>query len=104
MPLLDKFLRMNKRENVRVFGINVWERKAGPAEIKAYIESKGYNFPILFGDKQIAKNYGVRGIPTLFVIDPEGKIAYRHVGYNMSMDEVLTWQVDQILKSQEARQ
>lgn len=104
MPLLDKFYRMNKRENVRVFGINVWERKAGPAEVKAYIESKGYNFPILLGDKDIANHYGVRGIPTLFIIDPDGKIAYRHVGYNMSMDEVLTWQVDEILRSRESRQ
>lgn len=104
MPLLDKFYRMNKRENVKVFGIDVWERKAGPAEIKAYIESKGYNFPILLGDKDIANNYSVRGIPTLFVIDPDGKIAYRHVGYNMSMDEVLTWQVDEILKPRESRE
>ncbi len=99
MPLVDKFYQNNKRDNVKVFGVNVWERKKGPDDVKAYIQSKGYQFPILFGDDKIASNYGVRGIPTMFIIDPNGKIAYRHVGYNMNMDEVLTWQVDEILKS-----
>lgn len=97
MPLIDKFFRANKRDDVKVFGINVWERKKGPPEVKAYIESKGYEFPILLGSETIASDYGVRGIPTLFVIDPDGKIAFRHVGFDPNMDEVLTWQVNHIL-------
>ena len=101
MPLVDKFYKNNKRDNVKVFGINVWERKKSPDDVKAYIQSKGYQFPILFGDDKIASNYGVRGIPTMFIIDPDGKIAYRHVGFNMNLDEVLTWQVNEILKSTE---
>ena len=100
MPLVDKFYQKNKRDNVKVFGVNVWEKKIGPDGVKAFIQSKGYQFPILFGDDKIASNYGVRGIPTMFIIDPDGKIAYRHVGFNMNLDEVLTWQVDEILKSE----
>jgi thiol-disulfide isomerase/thioredoxin len=98
MPLINKFYQDNLRPNVKVFGIDVWERKKDPGKVKDFVSANGFKFPILFGDDKIASNYGVTGIPTLFVIDPSGKIAYRHVGYNPNMAETLNWQVDEILK------
>ncbi|MFH1009737.1 MAG: redoxin domain-containing protein [bacterium] len=102
MPLIDKFFQENKRPNVKVFGINVWERQKDPEKVKSFVKSNGFKFPILFGDDKVASNYGVKSIPTLFVIQPDGKIAYRHVGYNPNIMETLTWQVDEILKSKKS--
>lgn len=102
MPLIDKFFQDNKRPNVKVFGINVWERQKDPEKVKGFVKSNGFKFPILFGDDKVASNYGVTGIPTLFVIAPDGKIAYRHVGYNPNTAETLTWQVDELLKSKKS--
>jgi thiol-disulfide isomerase/thioredoxin len=98
MPLIDKFFQGNKRDNVKVYGINVWERQKDPEKVKGFIQTNGFKFPILFGDDKVTSNYGVTGIPTLFVIDPEGNIAFRHVGYNPNIAETLSWQVDEILK------
>lgn len=97
MPLIDKFYSEKKSKDVEVFGINVWERN-GTDNVKPFIEGKGYKFPILLGDTDITQKYGVRGIPTLFVIDKEGKIAYKHVGYDPTIDEVLDWQTKELLK------
>jgi thioredoxin-related protein len=53
---------------------------------------------VLYGSNETADAYGVRGIPTLVVIDKNGKIAYRHVGYDPTMGETLDWQTKELLK------
>jgi peroxiredoxin len=39
------------------------------------------SFPILFDpESKVSEAYGVRGLPTSFIIDPQGRIVYRAVG------------------------
>ncbi|MBU0507696.1 redoxin domain-containing protein [bacterium] len=99
MPLLDKFYTDSLPEGVVVYGVNVWERGGNTDKVRPFVEERGVHFPILLGDNDLAAAYGVRGIPTLVVIDQEGKIAYRHVGYNPTLPEVLTWQTKELLKT-----
>ncbi len=48
------------------------------ANMKARAEEKGYRFPYLKdADSSIAKAYGARVTPHVFVIDGEGKVRYR---------------------------
>jgi thiol-disulfide isomerase/thioredoxin len=97
MPLLNTFYTDGRNEDVLIFGVNVWER-GGREPVQKFIESKGYKFPILYGTNELADAYGVRGIPTMFVIDKEGKIAHRHVGYNPQIVQILSAQTEALLK------
>jgi len=97
MPQIDKFYQESRSKGVEVYGINVWER-SGTAGVAGFIEKSGYQFPILFGTNELAEAYGVRGIPTMFVIDKSGKIAHRHVGYNPQIMQILQAQTDELLK------
>lgn len=36
-------------------------------------------------DSKISKSYGVNGLPNMFIIDKQGKVAYVHVGYGEEM-------------------
>lgn len=96
MPQLDQFYK-NRDKGVEVYGVNVWERN-GTAGVAPFIEKNGYTFPILLAPDELAGQYGVRGIPTMFVIDKEGKIAHRHVGYNPQIAQILKAQTDELLK------
>jgi thiol-disulfide isomerase/thioredoxin len=96
MPQIDQFYK-NRGENVEVFGVNVWERN-GTDGVGPFIEKSGYSFPILFGTNELSSQYGVRGIPTMFVIDKDGKIAHRHVGYNPQIAQILKAQTEELLK------
>ena len=53
---------------------------------------------MLYGTNDLAASYGVQGIPTLVVIDKTGKIAYKHIGYDPTLPEILTWQTQELLK------
>lgn len=97
MPILDKFYTTDKPKDVIVYGVNVWERQ-GTGGVKPFLTASNIHFPVLFGQNETAEAYGVRGIPTLVVIDKSGKIAYKHIGYDPSLGEMLTWQTKELLK------
>jgi thioredoxin-related protein len=49
----------------------------------------------MFNDN-ISKNYFVQSVPTQILIDKNGKIIYRHVGYSKKSEELLDKQLSQI--------
>jgi len=55
---------------------------ADAAEVHAFIESTGVDLPVLMGDPATAANWSIRGFPTYYVIDANGRIASRAVGYS----------------------
>lgn len=51
-------------------------------EVKAFLEEHKLSFPVLVDeDSVIATQFGVLGVPTSFVIDPNGNIMFTEVGY-----------------------
>jgi peroxiredoxin len=56
--------------------------QAGIGVVKSFVEKYKVNYPILMADGQIHNKYGgITGIPTTFVIDPEGNIRQKYIGY-----------------------
>lgn len=61
-----------------VFGIGLEDEDA----LFNYSRSQNIPYLILAGNKEIANYYKVQGIPTLVLLDPNGKIIYKHVGFS----------------------
>lgn len=77
MPEIQKLWNKYKNQNVIVVGINTWERDGDPVK---YMKDNKYNYTLLMNGNEVANNYKVTGIPTLYVIDKQGNIAYSEVG------------------------
>ena len=65
-------------KGVVVLGVNTWEQK--PQAAKDYIAKKKYTYGCLLKGDDLAKAYGVPGIPTLVVIGKDGKVLEAEVG------------------------
>ena len=78
MPVIQKLSEEFKDKGVAVFGVNTWEKKDGAA--KKYMESKKYTYGCLLAGEDLAKTYGITGIPTLIIINKDGTIAKAEVG------------------------
>lgn len=55
---------------------------ADAAEVRAFIERTGVTLPVLLGDGGTAADWSIRGFPTYYIIDAEGRIHSRSVGYS----------------------
>jgi thiol-disulfide isomerase/thioredoxin len=50
--------------------------------VREFIDSTGVSLPVLMGDGQTARDWAIRAFPTYYVIDAEGRIHSRSVGYS----------------------
>lgn len=49
-------------------------------KIPPFLKEHKVTFPIVVADRKVTASYAVRGLPTAFLIDAEGRIARRWVG------------------------
>jgi len=87
MPSIQKISVAFKDKPVTVIGVNTWE--SSPAAGPAYIKKMGYTYLNLLAGDELAKAYGISGIPTLILIDQEGKVLHTAVGFGPGEEEEL---------------
>lgn len=97
-PGMQKAVEKYKNDsNVVFLFVNTWERtkpEQRRKQVSDFIASNDYTFHVLM-DQPKAKDssqfrvidaYGVRGIPTKFIIGPKGNIKFEKVGFSGSTD------------------
>ncbi|MBN1594126.1 MAG: TlpA family protein disulfide reductase [Candidatus Coatesbacteria bacterium] len=96
LPLVNKVYEKTRGKDVEVFGISTDRSEA--SKVKAFIKKNNISMPILH-DKTgvIANNYGVRGIPTMVIIDKKGNIHQKHVGGDPSLDKKVLKEIEDLL-------
>lgn len=68
------------KKGLQIVGISV--DQGGAAVVKPFAKENNINYPILLTDGKVEAAYGgIRGIPTTFVIDREGNIRNKYVGF-----------------------
>ncbi|MBS0195509.1 MAG: TlpA family protein disulfide reductase [Planctomycetes bacterium] len=77
MPGVQKLHERFKDQPVMVFGVNCWER----ADAAAYMKKQKFTYTTLLKGDEVAKAYKVTGIPTFYVVGPDGNILYTSVGF-----------------------
>lgn len=79
MPSMQRAWEQVKDKDVIMLAVN-WGDTA--ESIKKFTDSlPPMDFPLLVGgDEAMTKQWSVRGLPTTYVIDPQGRMAYKLVG------------------------
>jgi len=55
------------------------------AEVQEFIDRTGVTLPVLMGNPKTAADWSVTAFPTYYVIDANGRISSRSVGYSTSL-------------------
>lgn len=80
LPELAAFARAHRDSNIRVWGLSV-DRERSAAELSMFAEDHHLDYPIFKVTSAQVDDFGsVPGIPTTFLINPQGKVVARHVG------------------------
>jgi peroxiredoxin len=74
------------RKGVEIIGISLDE--GGWDVVQPYVTKANIPYPVVIGDQTLTDAYGgINAIPTTFIINKQGKIVEKHVGY-LSKDEL----------------
>lgn len=78
MPTLNAFYESHREQGFVVLAVN---NKEDAATVNAYIQEKGFTFPVLLDTQaEMLDLYQVQGLPTTFIIDRSGQIQHVQIG------------------------
>ena len=78
MPSMERAWQRLRHEDIVMLAVNVGEDEDSVFEFTA---NYPVEFPLLLDrESAVIRDWPVRGLPTTFVIDPQGKIVYRAIG------------------------
>jgi thiol-disulfide isomerase/thioredoxin len=81
---IPQFVALQKQygaKGLTVIGVSLDEQ--GLDVVKKFVKRLAVNYPIVIGNEKVAEAYGgIDAIPTTFVIDRQGRIMSRHMGYD----------------------
>jgi peroxiredoxin len=88
---IPHFIQIYKtyRENgFEMIGLSV--DKGDEGVVRRFIESMEISYPVVIASEEVVRNYKVTAIPTTFLIDKEGKIRERIMGFNSAIAQEMT--------------
>jgi peroxiredoxin len=98
MPSMERARKLLEDEPIAILAVDVGEDEDA---IFMFTGDYPVEFPLLMDrDESVIKSYPVIGLPTTYVIDPEGYIRYRAVGSREWDDPALLDQLRALLKNQ----
>ncbi|PAV28690.1 alkyl hydroperoxide reductase [Virgibacillus profundi] len=88
MPDMEKF---HQAKDVVILAVNLTETEPNTQQVQNFVNEFNLTFPILLDEEiEVATSYGIRPIPTSFMIDSNGIIQYKALGalnYDLMVQE-----------------
>ncbi len=71
--------------------------KAGEVEmVRRFVNSMDIPYPIIMTPEEVARNYKITGLPTTILIDREGKVREKIVGFNSAIGQQIVARVGEL--------
>ena len=87
-----------KDQGLVVVGVGL--DQGGASVIAPFVEQNEVTYPILIGDQSISQRYNVSGIPMTLMIDRDGRVASKDVGFAPTMEGQMRARVEELLSRQ----
>jgi thiol-disulfide isomerase/thioredoxin len=75
MPHMEVMYRKYRSKGVKFYAVDIYED--GEIDPIKYFEDREYTYTMLLEGDEIAKQYGVKGTPAVYVLDKEKKVVYK---------------------------
>ncbi|MFQ5836199.1 MAG: TlpA family protein disulfide reductase, partial [bacterium] len=90
-----------KEEDFVILAVDLRE---GKEKVSSFVKENGYTFPVLLDSRgKVGYTYGVRAIPTTYLLDPEGRIVGKALGARDWASEDAFELIEHLLPKTEAK-
>lgn len=96
IPELNKLYNKYKDKGFTVLAISV-DKGLDSAELAGFARDYSLTYPVLLDNGKASSSYGVGSIPTSFMIDKNGRMVSKHMGYDPDLLESLSKEIETLL-------
>jgi len=98
LPHIQEFHKKYSGQGLQVITVTIDNPKT-QSKVKPFIKSAGYTFRVLLdGDLQVRQSLGGKDIPLTLLIDQNGELVHRHLGYVAGDEKKLETMIQELLK------
>ncbi len=98
IPTMNRIYSRFKGKDFAMLGISIDDDAGADAQVKSFVKDFQVLYPVARDDKDIADEYGVSGIPNLFIIDKDGVIRAHHMGFSPDEFDEIANEIQGLLK------
>ena len=87
---IPAIIRLNKKygkQGLQVLGLSIDE--GGDRVVKAFITDKRITYPVALADDGLQSAYGVRSVPTLFLVNRKGQVIEKFMGMSDETEQAI---------------
>lgn len=95
IPHLLNLNRKYGKQGLQILGMSVDD--GSEKEVKSFIAERRINYPVTMVNEDLQADYGLRSVPTIFVINKKGIVAERFQGYSEEVGRSLENAVKRLL-------
>jgi len=93
-PILNELYKKYKEKGFVILALT---SEGNEDTITSYIKDNNVTYTVLLADMKTIRRYGVISIPTSFLIDKEGKIVEKHMGFADDSLQKLSQEIEKLL-------
>jgi peroxiredoxin len=95
IPHLNGLYKVYQTRGLEIIGVSL---DTGSRErVRRFATSMGIQYPIIIADDEVLKNYGISPIPTTYLIDREGYVSSKWVGFSQSLMNKISAETERLL-------
>jgi cytochrome c biogenesis protein CcmG, thiol:disulfide interchange protein DsbE len=94
IPHLMELSRKYGKQGLQILGMSLDE---SALELKEFAATKKLPYPVALVDEELQIEYGLRSIPTIFIISKKGVVAEKYMGFNGEMAKSMEAAIKRLL-------
>jgi len=96
IPHLTQLYKNYQDKGFELIGMSM--DKSGEVEmVRRFVKSMDILYPIIMTPEDVARNYKITGLPTTVLIDKEGKVREKIVGFNSTIGQQIVLRVEELI-------
>jgi len=95
IPHLVQIYKTYQQKELEIIGMNV--DRGDVSGVHRFVKSMDIPYPVIITPDEVGRSYGVAGIPTTILIDKQGKIRDKTLGFNSKIAQKMAVKVAELI-------
>ena len=95
IPILVQIYKTHQQKELEVIGMNV--DRGDVSSVHRYVKSMDIPYPITITPDEVQRKYGVTGLPTIILLDKQGKVRDKFLGFSSVIGQRIAARVEELI-------
>jgi peroxiredoxin len=97
VPELNALYAKYRERGLVILAVSMDVGSGAKENVQLFVKEHAVTYPVLLDDGEANRNYNISNIPALFLIDKNGKISKRYVGFVPGLAESIGTEIEALL-------